>query len=140
MSDQQLYKKLTKDMSTEFERTASSYQKKKLLYEKRVQESRMVVLLMERKLHKLRKENDHPGKRWLNSSPSSQVGLMLPLLHLQPTEAQKEQGVPWVPRREKGHAESTLEPRATCRFGSTSQQPGPGHPQPQQNTCLCFLP
>lgn len=140
MSDQQPYKKLTKDVRTEFERTTSSYQKKKLLYEKRVQESRMVVPLMERKLHNLRKENDQPGKHWLNSSPSSQVGLMLLLLHLQPTEAQKEQGFPWVLRREKSHAESTLGPRVTCRFGSTSQQPGPGHPQPQQNTCLCFLP
>lgn len=105
-----LYKKMEEDMCKELERN-TSYCKKEILFRgKRAQESYMAAVLMDRKLKKLREENGHNWQMLANVSPTSslsQVVLLLWLLHLQPMEAQKCQGIPWnisPSRNEEGQA------------------------------------
>lgn len=97
-------------MCKELERN-TSYCKKEILFRgKRAQESYMAAVLMDRKLKKLREENGHNWQMLANVSPTSslsQVVLLLWLLHLQPMEAQKCQGIPWnisPSRNEEGQA------------------------------------
>lgn len=102
-----LYKKMAEHRGKELERNTSHY-RKILFQEKRARESCMAIELMDRKLEKLRKENDHKEcwPTWSPTSSLSPVVLLLLLLHLQPPEAQKCQGIPWTispSRKEDGH-------------------------------------
>lgn len=84
------------------------------------------------------------GECWPRSSPRSslsQVALLLLLLHPQPTEAQRSQGILWIirpPRKEEGTAVRAQESRVTCRFASVSTAAGSWTSTTSKNMYIVF--
>lgn len=138
-----LHQKIAEDMEKELERTIFSCQHQILIYEKRAQERRMPTLSAKRQPNKLRKENEHIRQILMFSlSPIlSQVEILLLMFHVQPTEVQKYQGIPWVTRsfrKEEGHAGRAQGLKVPSRFNSSFLAAGP-ELSPSWHMCLCLL-
>lgn len=139
-----LYQEMAEDTEEELERTIFSRQHQILLYEKRAQERWMATLSAKRQPNKLRKENEYIRQILMSrlSPVLSQVEILLLMFHVQPTEVQEYQGIPWVTRsfrKEEGHAGRAQGLKVPSRFNSSFPTAGPELSPSWQHMCLCLL-